>query len=107
VFATRELGLAERVSVDTKRAQLVAPAAFDVALSRATLPPRTWLPLAEDLVRPGGRVFLLAATAADQTALPSRLSVTGQWSYLGDKRWLVELVKSHGRALEELGTPPG
>jgi 16S rRNA (guanine527-N7)-methyltransferase len=92
--AVRELGLGERVKVETKRAQVVVPAALDVALSRATLPPRSWLPLAVDLVRPGGRVFLLASAAADWSALPPGLSSTGQWAYLEDKRWLVELVKS-------------
>jgi 16S rRNA (guanine527-N7)-methyltransferase len=94
--AIRELGLKDRLTVDTKRAQVVAPAAFDVALSRATLPPRAWLPLAVDLVRPGGRVFLLASGSADWSALPPRLSSTGQWSYDDGNRWLVELVKSHG-----------
>src|SRR5436189_165027 len=33
--------------------------AFDVAISRATLPPEKWLALARRLVRPGGRLFVL------------------------------------------------
>jgi 16S rRNA (guanine527-N7)-methyltransferase len=93
--AVRELGLAERVVVDTRRAQAVVPATFDVALSRATLAPRSWLPLGADLVRPGGRVFLLAGAAADWSTPPPALTCTGQWPYLGERRWLVELVKAH------------
>jgi 16S rRNA (guanine527-N7)-methyltransferase len=93
--AVRELDLGGRVVVDTRRAQAVVPATFDVALSRATLPPRSWLPLAADLVRPGGRVFLLAGAAADWSAPPPSLTPTGQWPYLGERRWLVELVKAH------------
>jgi 16S rRNA (guanine527-N7)-methyltransferase len=93
--AARELGFGARVSIDTHRAQTLVPASFDVALSRATLPPRAWLPLAVDLVRPGGRVFLLASARADWTSLPPGLTSTGQWPYLSDRRWLVELVKAH------------
>jgi 16S rRNA (guanine527-N7)-methyltransferase len=93
--AVRELALGDRVVVDSHRAQSLVPATFDVALSRATLPPRSWLPLGADLVRPGGRVFLLAAAAADWSSPPPKLQPTGQWPYLNERRWLVELVKSH------------
>jgi 16S rRNA (guanine527-N7)-methyltransferase len=93
--AVRELELGPRVTVETKRVQLIAPGAYDVALSRATFPPRSWLPIAADLVRPGGRVFLLAGAVADWSAPPPALRATGQWPYLGDRRWLVELVKAH------------
>jgi 16S rRNA (guanine527-N7)-methyltransferase len=93
--AVRELGLSQRVTVDTRRAQALVPGSFDVALSRATLPPKTWLPLAVELVRPGGRAFLLSSTANDWGPPPPELSPTGQWPYLGERRWLVELVKSH------------
>jgi 16S rRNA (guanine527-N7)-methyltransferase len=92
--AVRELELGARVKVETKRAQTVAPATFDVALSRATLPPRAWLPLAAELVRPGGRVFLLAA-ADEAPPPPASLSSVGQWPYLDGRRVLVELVKAH------------
>ena len=93
--AVGELALGDRVVVDSHRAQSLVPATFDVALSRATLPPRSWLPLGADLVRPGGRVFLLAAAAADWSSPPPKLQPTGQWPYLNERRWLVELVKSH------------
>jgi 16S rRNA (guanine527-N7)-methyltransferase len=93
--AIRELGLAPRVTVENRRVQAVPPGRYDVALSRATFPPPAWLPIAADLVRPGGRVFLLAAAAADWSSPPASLTTTGQWPYLGERRWLVELVKSH------------
>ena len=93
--AVRELELGPRVTVETKRVQTIAPGTYDVALSRATFPPRSWLPIAADLVRPGGRVFLLAGAVADWSAPPASLRATGQWPYLGDRRWLVELVKAH------------
>jgi len=64
--ALRELGLGDRASVGTARGEAVAKAieqdparAFDVAISRATLPPEKWLALARRLVRPGGRLFVL------------------------------------------------
>jgi 16S rRNA (guanine527-N7)-methyltransferase len=65
--AVRELGLSSRVSVRAARGEAIAKEiaggarAFDVALSRATLPPEKWLALGTRLVRPGGRVFVLAA----------------------------------------------
>jgi 16S rRNA (guanine527-N7)-methyltransferase len=92
--AIRELGLGQRLSVESHRAQTVAPATFDVALSRATLPPPQWLVVASNLVRPGGRVFLLASGSADWSDPPSSLSITGQWSYADGRRWLVELVRA-------------
>jgi 16S rRNA (guanine527-N7)-methyltransferase len=93
--AVRELGLGPRVTVETRRVQAVAPGTYDVALSRATFPPRSWLGIAAELVRPGGRVFLLAGAVADWSAPPASLRTTGQWPYLGERRWLVELVKAH------------
>jgi 16S rRNA (guanine527-N7)-methyltransferase len=45
-----------------------AESAFDVALSRATLPPAEWLALAVRLVRPGGEIVALLA----QDAAPER-----------------------------------
>jgi hypothetical protein len=46
-------------------------------------------------VRPGGRVFLLASAAAEWSSPPASLTATGQWPYLSERRWLVELVKAH------------
>jgi 16S rRNA (guanine527-N7)-methyltransferase len=69
--AIRELSLGDRASVRVGRGEAVAreiaadgSRAFDVAFSRATLAPQKWLALGARLVRPGGRVFVLAATDA-------------------------------------------
>ena len=86
--AIRELGLGDRVSVHVGRGEAVAketPRAFDVAISRATLAPARWLPLAVKLVRPGGRVFAL--TTAD--ALPEQ---PGREIYFDGRRALIEVV---------------
>jgi 16S rRNA (guanine527-N7)-methyltransferase len=89
--AVRELGLGDRVSIRVARGEAVAEAiakqtvaAFDVAISRATLAPDRWLALGARLVRPGGRVFAL--TAAD--ALRER---TNRRLYFGGRRALVEV----------------
>jgi len=86
--ALRELGLGGRASVRTARGEAVAretPQAFDVAISRATLAPAKWLALGARLVRPGGRVFALAA--AD--ALPE---LPGREIYFDGRRALIEVV---------------
>lgn len=76
--AARELGLGKRASVRSVRGEVVAKEIaggqtppFDVALSRATLPPAKWMALGARLVRPAGRVFVLAAADA-LTDLPAR-----------------------------------
>jgi hypothetical protein len=43
---------------------LAGRGAFDVAVSRATLPPAAWLGLGTDLVVPGGQVWALLASDA-------------------------------------------
>jgi 16S rRNA (guanine527-N7)-methyltransferase len=85
--AIRELGLAGRVELTATRGEKLAaehPAAFDVAISRATLPPEKWLPLGEALVRPGGRVFVLTTPVA----LPAQ---TRRQVYQDGKRALIEV----------------
>lgn len=59
--AIRELGLGDRVSLDTRRGEELAKAGerFDAATSRATFEPAAWLALGRQLVRPGGQVFVL------------------------------------------------
>jgi len=78
--AVRELGLGDRVAVDTRRVQAVVPGIFDVAMSRATFPPPIWTALALDLVKPGGRVFVLSSTAADDTPTAPGLEPGGGWT---------------------------
>jgi 16S rRNA (guanine527-N7)-methyltransferase len=89
--AVRELDLGERVKVTAKRAETVAPADFDVAISRATLPPPAWIDLAAQLVRPGGRIFVLASDGTDPGAPPHPLVESGRWAYDGGRRTLIEL----------------
>jgi 16S rRNA (guanine527-N7)-methyltransferase len=85
--AIRELGLGGRVDLAATRGERLAdehPAAFDAAISRATLPPDKWLPLGRRLVRPGGRVFVL-------TTPPSLPEQTRRQIYLDGKRVLIEV----------------
>ncbi len=85
--AIRELGLAGRVELAATRGEKLAaehPASFDVAVSRATLPPEQWLPLGIQLVRPGGRVFVLTTPPA----LPDQ---PRRQVYLDGKRALIEV----------------
>jgi 16S rRNA (guanine527-N7)-methyltransferase len=90
--AIRELDLGARVTVRLSRGEAIAAAlaadgggAFDVAISRATLPPEKWLALGLRLVRSGGRVFVLGA--AD--ALPHLAS---RETYFDGRRALIQVV---------------
>jgi 16S rRNA (guanine527-N7)-methyltransferase len=86
--AIRELGLVPRVRVTGGRGEQIAatrPGAFDVAISRATLPPPAWVALGRKLVRSGGRVFALVAADALATEPDREL-------YLGGRRAIVEIV---------------
>jgi 16S rRNA (guanine527-N7)-methyltransferase len=93
--AVRELDLGERVAVDTRRAEALAeagPSAFDVAMSRATLPPPAWVELAVKLVRPGGRIFVLASSKGVAVEHPE-VRLRARRSYLDGRRWLIELER--------------
>jgi 16S rRNA (guanine527-N7)-methyltransferase len=90
--AVRELGLSSRASIRSARGEAVAKEiagghapGFDVAISRATLAPQKWLALGARLVRPGGRVFVLAASDALRD-LPNREL------YFGGRRALITVV---------------
>jgi 16S rRNA (guanine527-N7)-methyltransferase len=88
--AVRELTLTGRVSVDGMRAEALVPTlTFDAAISRATLPPPEWVKLGVQLVRPGGRVFVLTS-GPDEIPAPG-LAPAHRFSYLDDRRWLHEL----------------
>jgi 16S rRNA G527 N7-methylase RsmG len=72
---------------------------FDVAISRAMLPPADWLPLGRRLVRLGGRVFCLGTGAL--TDFPPGLDLVHQSAYRhrgrlpgGSDRWVAELKRS-------------
>lgn len=89
--AIRELGLAGRVELVAARGEKLADKVttgatppFDVAVSRATLPPDKWLTLARRLVRPGGKIFVLTTPRA----LPEE---PRRQIYLDGKRALIEV----------------
>lgn len=83
--AVRDLGLSERVGLDMARGEDLAPADFDVAVSRATLEPEAWLALGRRLVHPGGRVMVLTVPGS---AVAS--AGTGE-VYADGRRLLVEV----------------
>ncbi|HZL18092.1 MAG TPA: RsmG family class I SAM-dependent methyltransferase [Polyangia bacterium] len=88
--AIRELGLAERVRLDTRRGEEIANTAgagFDAAVSRATLAPEAWLVLGRRLARAGGRVFVLTTPPhAPAGALGRSIA------YADDRRLLLEVT---------------
>lgn len=65
--AIRELGLGDRVSLDSRRGEELVAAGerFDAATSRATFEPAAWLALGRQLVLPGGRVFILTVPGVE------------------------------------------
>ncbi len=90
------LGHLDRLDVSIQRMkgdQLAtqSPNAFDVAISRATLPPPDWLALGARLVRPGGEVYVLLARdeppEAGKTSLEEDVSYT--WPNAGSVRRAV------------------
>lgn len=91
--AIRELSATQRLTVVGARAETAAPGKFDVAVSRATLPPPAWMALAATLVRPGGRVFVLASADTDPEVIPAPLTLTERRPYLDGKRVLLDLVR--------------
>ena len=50
------------VTLIAKRGEELAPATWDEAMARATLPPEEWLALGAKLVKPGGGVWVLLAS---------------------------------------------
>ena len=102
--AIRELGLGERVQVHATRAEaLIATKGgqFDVAMSRATLPPADWLALGERLVRPGGRVLALVNHGV--TTAPTDI----RHPYLGGRRVVIERSVPRGTSASPTPRPPG
>jgi len=87
------LGLAH-VSLDARKAAAVAsssPAAWDVALARATLPPTEWLELARALVKARGSawVFLAEQDAPSDPAFRVAEEVAYEWPLTAARRRLV------------------
>jgi 16S rRNA (guanine527-N7)-methyltransferase len=81
--AVRELGLGGSVTVEARRVEDLAPASFDVAMSRATFPPPVWVELAQTLVRPGGRVLVLTVPGVELAGERLR--------YFGGRRELIQV----------------
>ncbi len=91
--AIRELGLAARVQLHALRAEALLAthaARFDVAMSRATLPPAEWLALGERLVRTGGRVLALVRIGGPTASADRR------HSYDHGRRAILERDVPHG-----------
>jgi 16S rRNA (guanine(527)-N(7))-methyltransferase RsmG len=88
--AIRELKLADRVTLEARRAEELADELagtpserFDVATSRATFAPEAWVVLGRRLVRPGGRIFVLTVPGT---------AIDGVTDIYGDrKRALIEV----------------
>jgi 16S rRNA (guanine527-N7)-methyltransferase len=88
--AIRELGLAGRVGLDTRRGEEIAEAGggnFDAAVSRATLEPQAWLELGRRLTREAGRVFVLTTPAKAPRGSPRRSR-----TYAAGRRLLLEVA---------------
>jgi len=82
-----EIGRSD-VRVQRARGESLAAAGWDVALSRATLPPPAWLALGERLVIPGGAVWVLLATESPPTSRHTTLAaeVAYAWPLTGASR---------------------
>jgi 16S rRNA (guanine527-N7)-methyltransferase len=73
------LGRTDVTLVHGRGETLAGKGAFDVAISRATLPPPEWLALAVDLVAPGGSVWALLA--GDPAPAHPRARLTDELPY--------------------------
>ena len=94
-FLRTVLGEAGRSDVAIERVRgekLAGKRAWDVAVSRATLPPPKWLALGVTLVAPGGDVWvLLAGDEAPENAAATRgQSVAYTWPLTGVSRRAVQ-----------------
>jgi len=87
-FLRTVIGLLARTDVTLlpKRGELLEKAAFDVAISRATLAPEEWLALGRTLVVPNGDVWLFLA---EVEAPPGQASEVAWTEPPGKKRRLV------------------
>jgi len=89
-FLRTVLGEVDRadVQLDRRRGEALPAARWDVALSRATLPPAAWLDLGAKLVAPGGFVWVLVAVEAPPTrpAVTLEADVAYAWPLTGAGR---------------------
>ncbi len=91
--AARALGLTDRLLVEHRRLESgQGEARFDVAISRAMLPPPEWLVLGAQLVREGGTVFSLGSNGLGGV-MPPGMALVHEARYR-EHRWLAELKRS-------------
>jgi len=76
--AVRELEMGERVVIRGQAVDIPVPPTLagiaDVAMSRATLEPRAWLELGQELARPTGGRVLVFATGHSEVGLPPAMA---------------------------------
>ena len=77
------------VTLVPKRGEALEKAAFDVAISRATLPPEEWLALGRTLVVPGGDVWVFLAEGDAPPGSKNEIAWTESHSGSEKKRRLV------------------
>jgi 16S rRNA (guanine527-N7)-methyltransferase len=87
--AVRELGLG--AAVTHGRLEAAGSAAFDVADSRATFDPATWLQAGRRLVREGGRIVVFASREVRREGFESAVDVA-YVSGTGAPRWAGAFV---------------
>jgi 16S rRNA (guanine527-N7)-methyltransferase len=90
-FLRTVIGMLGRLDIklDARDAHDIAPARYDVAMSRATLRPSEWLALGAALVRDGGSVWVFLARDALPSVDEATLAETIEYDH-GDA---AELVK--------------
>jgi 16S rRNA (guanine527-N7)-methyltransferase len=88
------VGRTDVVLLRTRGQALVGRGAWDVALSRATLPPRAWLDLATKLAGPGGAIWLLLSKDPPPAHERARLAETiaYEWPLTGAARVAARYV---------------
>ena len=98
-FLRTALGLAGRPDVGVERVRgeaLAGRRAWDVAISRATLPPQAWLDLAVTLAAPGGAAWVLLAREKPPRHARARVDadVSYTWPLTGAARRAVRYAVS-------------
>ncbi len=102
-FLRTVIGLLGRVDIklDTRDARDVAPARYDVAMSRAVLHPSEWLTLGASLVRDGGSVWVFLARDAPPSLANATLAETLEYDQPSALRAVVPPAADSARASEK------
>jgi 16S rRNA (guanine527-N7)-methyltransferase len=82
-----ELGRSD-IAIERVRGDVLPSGGWDVAVSRATLPPADWLELGTRLVAPGGTVWVFVAQEGPMTCVGAALQadVAYVWPLTGARR---------------------